>query len=652
VVISVVTTDMVNEELLRCGEVTVAGISVKARQVANQIALQKAVEKTGVSKIITFHRTVDSAKSFTGPSRESISSHLLAFATDHVRGTMSSSERNRRMTAFRNAPKAIMSNARCLTEGVDVPVIDMVAFIAPKRSRIDIVQATGRAMRKPQNGSKEFGYILLPLFVEQMRSETLQEALERTAYEEIWQVLQAMQEQDEDLAETIRQMREERGRTKGFDDSRFREKVSFIGPEISLDILRESITARCIENLGDKWDERFGELKEYRERFGDCNVPKDWKENKSLGVWVDTQRQRGRGKGLKLTERQIRSLDELGFIWDPFEAKWETMFMELVKFKDEYGHCNVPHNWKENRSLGSWVAQQRRNKEKNKLDIRKVERLTTLEIIWTPYDAYWEKMFDELVDYYKICKKRNFSSKWIKNNLKLGTWVHSQRIRKNKGLLEKYKIDKLDKFGFPWNISKPSWNDMFLKLLEYKNINGNCNVSSNDMDNVILFNWVTNQRKRYNDGKLKKERAKLLNDAGFIWNTLDSTWEEMFKELVIYKRDNGNCLVSRSNPKYKKLGLWCNSQRVNKKLGILSEDREIRLNKIGFVWHIRNERWEKMFDLLREYKDKNGNCEVPKVDGENKLRTWLDIQRVNKKRGVLHEERFKRLTELGVRWFK
>ena len=52
------------------------------------------------------------------------------------------------MNDFRRAEKAIMSNARCLTEGVDVPVVDMVAFLTPKRSRVDIVQATGRAMRK------------------------------------------------------------------------------------------------------------------------------------------------------------------------------------------------------------------------------------------------------------------------------------------------------------------------------------------------------------------------------------------------------------------------------------------------------------------------------------------------------------------------
>ena len=60
---------------------------------------------------------------------------------------MPTSERENIMTEFRAASKAVISNAKCLTEGVDVPAVDMVAFLTPKRSRVDIVQATGRAMR-------------------------------------------------------------------------------------------------------------------------------------------------------------------------------------------------------------------------------------------------------------------------------------------------------------------------------------------------------------------------------------------------------------------------------------------------------------------------------------------------------------------------
>ena len=76
------------------------------------------------------------------------SSPTKEFQTFHVNGTMPTARREREMRDFRTAARAVMSNARCLTEGVDVPAVDMVAFLSPRRSRVDIVQATGRAMRR------------------------------------------------------------------------------------------------------------------------------------------------------------------------------------------------------------------------------------------------------------------------------------------------------------------------------------------------------------------------------------------------------------------------------------------------------------------------------------------------------------------------
>src|SRR6266513_1858171 len=148
VIISVVTSDMVNDHLLRHGEVIVKGDAVKARHAANQLALQAAVAQHGVGKIFTFHRSVASAAAFTSNGSRGIGNHLSGFDAFHVNGAMPTSERENIMTEFRAVSKAVISNAKCLTEGVNVPAVDMVAFLTPKRSRVDIVQATGRAMRK------------------------------------------------------------------------------------------------------------------------------------------------------------------------------------------------------------------------------------------------------------------------------------------------------------------------------------------------------------------------------------------------------------------------------------------------------------------------------------------------------------------------
>jgi len=286
VVISVVTTDMVNDELLRHGEVIVDGDTVKARQVALQIALQKVVEKYGVSRIFTFHGSVAAARSFTSDDGEGIRQHLPDFTTLHVSGVMKTSLREDHMKAFRQAEKAVMSNARCLTEGVDVPAVDMVAFISPRKSKVDIVQATGRAMRK--SPGKKFGYVMVPLFVEQSTNESIEEALKRTGFNDVWDLLGAMREQDDVLVDIIRQMQEDKGRTGGYDESRFNERVEVLGPSVSLDTIRESITAECLESFGISWDERFGELLAYKTEHGNADVPSGW--TGGLRAWVANQR--------------------------------------------------------------------------------------------------------------------------------------------------------------------------------------------------------------------------------------------------------------------------------------------------------------------------------------------------------------------------
>ena len=94
----------------------------------------------------------------------------------------------------------ILSNARCLAEGVDVPSLDAVLFLQPKKSEIDIVQAVGRVMRKFKD--KEFGYIILPVIIPSGMNE--KEALDSSeSFAIVWKVLQALRSHDERLEARI-----------------------------------------------------------------------------------------------------------------------------------------------------------------------------------------------------------------------------------------------------------------------------------------------------------------------------------------------------------------------------------------------------------------------------------------------------------------
>jgi Helicase associated domain len=234
-------------------------------------------------------------------------------------------------------------------------------------------------MRKADG--KVTGYVLLPLFLEMQENETIEEALERTDFEDPWDVLQAMQEQDGVLAEIIREMREQRGQIGGFDDSRLRERVEVLGPEVSLDILRDVVSTAVVDRLGVAWDERYGELKRYKDQFGHCNVPRRRAQNRQLATWVAVQRL-SEGQGRLSAERKAR-LDKLGFVWDPYAAQWEEGYAHLQAFVRQHGHCSVlgDHKTTGGYQLGSWVKNQRTTTDR--MLVERKTRLDALGFVWS-----------------------------------------------------------------------------------------------------------------------------------------------------------------------------------------------------------------------------------------------------------------------------
>ena len=174
---------------------------IKAREFATALALRKAIKKLGIKNAISFHSSIRRANNFK-IQQELISKvypeygNLKAF---HVSGDMPTNQRSSQMREFAES-KGLMTNARCLTEGVDLPAIDCVVFTDPKKSKVDIVQAAGRALRL--SPGKKFGYILIPLIIPENENAT--EAAKDTAFEEIVATIRALATQDTRIIEYLR----------------------------------------------------------------------------------------------------------------------------------------------------------------------------------------------------------------------------------------------------------------------------------------------------------------------------------------------------------------------------------------------------------------------------------------------------------------
>ena len=141
------------------------------------------------------------------------------------------------------------------------------------------------------------------------------------------------------------------------------------------------------------WNNRLFELTDYNNESNHTNVPRQYLQNKPLGLWVLRQRNEYKlveeGKPSHLTKERIESLNKLGFVWNILDSVWEDQLQQLVEFNNEFNHTNVPHQYTQNKPLGAWVSIQIQRKEyklieegkQSPLTKERIESLNTLSFV-------------------------------------------------------------------------------------------------------------------------------------------------------------------------------------------------------------------------------------------------------------------------------
>jgi hypothetical protein len=139
----------------------------------------------------------------------------------------------------------LVTNARCLTEGIDIPEIDCVLFADPRKSKIDIVQALGRALRPSIN--KECGYVLVPIIVDE--GTTLDDIWETDAFKEMLFIIRALATNDERVVEYFRSIATGRSRTSGNRLIKHFASDALIAQTVNFDEFVESVNLYCWDSL-------------------------------------------------------------------------------------------------------------------------------------------------------------------------------------------------------------------------------------------------------------------------------------------------------------------------------------------------------------------------------------------------------------------
>jgi superfamily II DNA or RNA helicase len=648
VIITLIDKQMIDDFVLKHGITLVEKDLVSARWVANLIAMDRAVAATGARKAITFHSRVATAEEFASDDARGVGRYLPGHEIRHVNGKQRTSDRQGIIQSFRDAPAGILTNARCLTEGIDVPAIDMVAFIDPRHSRVDIAQAVGRAMRKPRDkagSDKTTGYVVVPLFAGATDDQTLDDAIHSGTFDEVANVINALQEHDEDLVDIISEMRRQKGQGAPINWRGLLEKVGVIGPEINLDKLMESISIEISDRLGNSWDEWFGRLVYYKECTGHCIVPSVFRteDEYALGSWVSEQRK----KRETLDAKRIALLDKLGFVWDALEHAWNEGYESLKAYKSREGNCLVVGTYKDvdGFRLGNWVSKQRKGKEE--LTSERAVLLEELGFVWEPLEEAWNEGFERLKTYKEREGDCRVSNDFRDDDgFRLGNWVRGQRSPRAN--LSPGRAALLDELGFVWNTLDEVWSTGYEYLKDYWEREGHCRVSNDflDDDGFRLGNWVATQRQRKQI--LAAERVGLLEDLDFIWDAVEEAWNKGYIYLKIFWERTGHCRIPDlflTDDGYR-LSQWCNVQRRGRET--LTAERVALLDELGFIWDPRDVAWNEGYERLKAYAQREGHCVVPKKyrdDDGYKLGTWYRGQRM--RRETMPPERVALLEEIG-----
>jgi|TARA_B110000879_G_scaffold186967_1_gene248546 hypothetical protein len=191
-------------------------------------------------------------------------------------------------------------------------------------------------------------------------------------------------------------------------------------------------------------------LKAYKQVYGNVNVPRGTKQDGfSLGGFVYSQRTHKK-KGT-LSEESIKQLNELGFVWDVLDARYQEGLAALKAYKQEHGDVNVPKGAKQDGfSLGGFVYSQRTSKQKGSLSEEHIKQLNELGFVWDVSDTRYQAGLLALKAYKQAHGNVNITRGTKQDGFNLRNWVGTQRAKYNKGTLSEERIKQLNELGFIW----------------------------------------------------------------------------------------------------------------------------------------------------------------------------------------------------------
>ena len=622
--------------------VDVAGRPVDADQVATAIAVRRAVEELGLRRVISFHGTVARARTFAGLLGD-VPLEGDPPAARWISGAQPVRDRELVLSEL-NAPDGaiVVSNARCLTEGIDVPALDDVAFADPRRSPIDLVQAIGRAMRMA--GGKTTGWVIVPVHLGPAELADPVAAVESSAFEPVIAVLRALRSHDPLLATDAARIRVSLG-PRPTDGNLADVPLDLVGPNtLPLERLLAAIRLRAVEVSADPWSSGLAALRSYLAREGHARVLVAHVEGEfPLGVWASTRRRehdRGRLRADRAAELEVLP----GWTWDPHGDDWSAGLAALHVFAAREGEVRMSQGHVENGiRLGSWVNTKRIDRTRGRL---RADRVAELEGVpgwtWDPRADDWSAGLAALRAFVAREGHARVAATHSEAGFRLGGWVHNQRVLYQHGGVPVARAVELEALpGWTWDPRADDWAAGLAVLRAFVAREGHARVPQRHREaGFPLGTWINQVRHRSQDASRTPDRIATLQALpGWTWDARRERFLRGVDALCAYTQREGHLRPPRGHLEQGvRLMTWASQRRTDYRRGKLTPEEITLLEAVPhWAWDPQEVEWADGLAALRTFVEREGHARVPKthVEGTHRLGGWVIDRRVEHGRGEL-----------------
>ncbi|MGW4888154.1 Helicase associated domain protein [Streptomyces murinus] len=413
---------VITDENLRDWLATGPGAGVDGLRLAgHQVAALRAIHDHRLRRVLTFHHRVADARAFATTLHDTAATLPDGLCppdlwADWISGNHTPQVRRRLLLEFASHTDphtpAVLSNARVLGEGIDVPAIDAVVFADPKNSPVDTVQAVGRALRqKPGAGKK--ATLVVPVYL--TPGEDPDDLLGADAYTPLWHTIQALRAHDDRLEARLADPRTHRPTMPPEDPEAW---LHFDRPTQAEEVAL-ALSLRVLAPKSAEWRRGLKAARRYHRTHHHLDVPQTYEDTTGypLGRWLTWQRHLHTTGTLDTARTQ--ALERLGIIWDPRQQAFDRGLAHATAHAARHGHLAVPvDEVHDDFPLGRWLATQRTRA--HHLTAERTAALTALDPWWNPpWPITWQRA------YHAARQQRENHT----GGTSAGEWLTAQRAR-------------------------------------------------------------------------------------------------------------------------------------------------------------------------------------------------------------------------------